>query len=266
MDSTWLSQGGRVESYVFLGALLFFALIETLFPLRIPKLSTPRRWLNHGVLFSVNTALNILLFRGGSVAFAILIGTKGYGFLNLFSPPYLIRFAIGFVAVDLVHYVSHYIYHRVPFLWRIHRVHHTDPDFDVTTGFRFHPFESLATQFCMFAAIALIGPPALAVLAAEVVTLFQDAFEHANIEIPRPLDRILRIFLISPNLHRIHHSALVAEQNRNFGTIFPWWDRAFGTYAAESSVEPRTMALGLAGYPDAHSSSIVRTLTMPFEP
>jgi sterol desaturase/sphingolipid hydroxylase (fatty acid hydroxylase superfamily) len=266
MDSTWLSQGGRVESYVFLGALLLFALIETIAPLRIPKLSTPRRWLNHGVLFSVNTALNIVLFRGGTVAFAILIGSKGYGLLNRFPPPYLIRFAIGFLAVDLVRYASHRTYHRVPVLWRIHRVHHTDPDFDVTTGFRFHPFEALATQFCTFAAIALLGPPAWAVLAAEVVTLFQDVFEHANIEIPRTLDGILRVFLISPNLHRIHHSALVADQNRNFGTIFPWWDRVFSTYAAEPSVEPKTMTLGLDGYPDARSSSVLHTLTMPFEP
>jgi len=255
-----------MESYVFLGALLSFALIETFRPLRNPKLSTPGRWLNHGVLLALNTALTTVLFRGGAIVFAIFIGAKGYGLLNRFAPPYAIRFAVGFVAADLLHYASHYVYHQIPLLWRIHRVHHTDPEFDVTTGFRFHPFESLLTQALNFAMIALLGPPALAILAAEVVTLFQDIFEHTNAEVPRGLDRILRIVLITPNMHRVHHSVLAADHNRNFGTIFPWWDRLFGTYAPHPSVELRKMETGLAGYPAHQSASILHTLATPFKP
>jgi sterol desaturase/sphingolipid hydroxylase (fatty acid hydroxylase superfamily) len=265
MDSNWLSHGARLESYVFLGALFLFAFIETLRPLRVPIISTPRRWLNHGFLLAVNTALNLLLFRVGTVVFAILISAKGYGLLNRTAPNYALRFAIGFLASDLLHYASHRVFHRIPFLWRIHRVHHTDPEFDVTTGFRFHPFESLLAQAANFAMIASLGPPPIAILAAEAVTLFQDIFEHANLELPRRLDRALQILLITPNMHRIHHSVDVGEQNRNFGTIFPWWDRLFGTYTQLPSVELGKMETGLAGYPAQQSSNVLETLATPFE-
>jgi sterol desaturase/sphingolipid hydroxylase (fatty acid hydroxylase superfamily) len=264
MDSIWLPHGGRVESYVFLGALFVFAVLETFRPLRSSVLSTPRRWLNHGILLALNTVLNVILFRGGAVVFSGLISANGYGFLNHFALPYSLRFAIGFAAVDLVHYASHYIYHRIPLLWRIHRVHHADPEFDVTTGFRFHPAEALLTQGVNFALIALLGPPPLAVLAAETASLFQDVFEHANIEVPAPLDRFLRMFLTTPNMHRIHHSVLIAEQSRNFGTILPWWDHLFGTYAQTPSLGLKEMETGLEGYPKDQSASIRRTLAMPF--
>jgi len=254
-----------LESYVFLGALLSFALIETFRPFRAQEISAPRRWFNHAVLLAINTVANIVLFRGGAVVFAIFISDKAYGLLHRFAPFYALRFAVGFLAIDLVHYASHRLYHRIPLLWRIHSVHHTDPGFDVTTGFRFHPFESLLTQGADFALIALLGPPPLAVLAAEAVTLFQDIFEHANVEVPRALDRMLTPFLIGPSLHRVHHSVAAADYNRNFGTIFPWWDRLFGTYAARSSVELRRMDTGLSGYSEDRSTSVVHTLRAPFD-
>jgi sterol desaturase/sphingolipid hydroxylase (fatty acid hydroxylase superfamily) len=254
---------GRLESYIFLGALFSFALVETFRPLRPPQLSTPRRWLNHTVLLALNTVLSVLLFRGGLVVFASLMAAGGHGLLNHFASFYALRFAVGFFAVDLVHYASHYTYHQIPFLWRFHQVHHADPEFDVTTGFRFHPAEALLTQSCNFALIALLGPPALAVLAAEAATLFQDIFEHANIEVPPRLDRFLRWFLTTPNMHRIHHSVQRSGQDRNFGTILPWWDRLFGTYA-QPSIELKRMETGLEGYPAPQSASIGRTLAMPF--
>lgn len=254
-----------MESYVFLGALCTFALIETFIPLRLAKVSTPRRWLNHGILLALNTGLNLILFRGGAIVFAAIVSEHGYGLLNHFATPYIIRFAVGFAAVDLVHYASHYTYHQIPWLWRIHRVHHADPEFDVTTGFRFHPIEALLTQGCNFALIAALGPPAMAVLVAEAATLFQDVFEHANVEIPPRLDLFLRIFLSTPNMHRIHHSVLIPEQNRNFGTIFTWWDRLFGTYARQPSTSLKQMQTGLADYPGARSTSILETLKMPIE-
>ncbi len=265
MDSTWLPQGGRVESSVFLGALFFFALIETFVPLVAARLSTPRRWLNHGILLTINTGLALLVFRGGAVVFSALVRASGYGLLTHFDVPYPLSFLIGFAAVDLVHYGSHYTYHRIPLLWRIHRVHHADAEFDVTTGFRFHPMEALLTQACNFAMIAVLAPPPLAVLAAEAATFFQDIFEHANIELPASLDRVLRLFINTPNMHRIHHSVLVEEQNRNFGTVLSWWDRLFGTYAPKSSGGLGETEVGLAGYPPKQSTSVLRTLAMPFE-
>ncbi len=253
--------GSIVETYVFLGALFFFALLETFGPLRPLKMSTPLRWLNHGVLLVLGAALNIILFRGGAVVFANLVATGGYGLFHRIAIPYLLRVAIGFAGVDLVHYASHVAYHRVPWLWRIHRVHHADPDYDVTTGLRFHPLEAILTQGSIFALIALLGLPAFAVLAAEIATVFQDIFEHANIELPLSLDRFLRWFMITPNIHRVHHSVEMAQQDRNFGTILPWWDRLFGTYTAASFSNDQT---GLAGYPERESASVVRTLAMPF--
>ncbi|HVO97541.1 MAG TPA: sterol desaturase family protein [Bryobacteraceae bacterium] len=264
MDSAWLSQGGRLESYILFGTLICFALVETFVPLRPLVLSMARRWLNHGVLLAINTGLNVLLFRGGAVVFAILIRERGYGLFHRLEVPYLLAFAISFAAIDLAHYGSHIAYHRIGLLWRIHRVHHADPDFDVTTGFRFHPAESVLTQALVFALIALTGPPPLAVLAAEIATIFEDIFEHANVEIPSPLDRFLRLWLITPNMHRVHHSVEIGEQNCNFGTIFPWWDRLFGTYAARPSAGLKEMETGLAGYPAQDSASIASTLAMPF--
>jgi sterol desaturase/sphingolipid hydroxylase (fatty acid hydroxylase superfamily) len=252
-----------LESYVFLGALFTFALIETFRPLRPPKLSTPRRWLNHGILLALNTILNLLLFRGGAVVFSVLAASRGYGLFPHVALPYAVRFVIGFAAVDLAHYASHYTYHRIAVLWRIHRVHHADPEFDVTTGFRFHPVEVMLTQAFLFGLIALLGPPPLAVLATQLATIFEDIFEHANVEIPKRLDRFLRLFLITPSLHCIHHSVLIPEQNSNFGTILPWWDRLFGTYAPPSSV---VVVTGLDGYPEQQSTSVLRTLAMPLEP
>ncbi len=265
MDSIGLSYGSRMESFVLLGALLLFALIETFRPLRLPNLSTPRRWLNHGVLFALNTGLGTLLFRGGAVVFAAFVHDRGYGIFNRFALPYAAQFIAGFVIVDLAHYTSHFTYHRIPALWRIHRVHHTDPDFDVTTGFRFHPAEALLTQAFVLGVIAAFGLPAMAVLAAEAVTSFQDVFEHANIEIPVGIDRILRLFFITPNMHRVHHSVEIAEQSSNFGTIFTLWDRIFRTYTASPAVPLEKMETGLEGYPPEKSVRVIDTLRMPFD-
>jgi sterol desaturase/sphingolipid hydroxylase (fatty acid hydroxylase superfamily) len=262
MDSTWLSRGARLESYVFLGAVFTFAVIETFRPLRPSILPTRRRWLNHGILLAVNTIVNVLLFRGGAVVFSVLADSAGYGLFHHLTPPYAVRFVIGFAAVDLAHYASHFTYHRIAILWRIHRVHHTDPEFDITTSFRFHPVEGILTQTFLFAVIALLGPPPLAVLAVQLASIFEDIFEHANVGISPRLDRFLRLFLVTPNMHRVHHSALILEQNSNFGTILPWWDRLFGTYSAQSSVGE----IGLDGYPERESTSVLRTLGMPFEP
>ena len=264
MDSLGLSPGSRMESFVLFGGLLLFALIETFRPLRLPNLSTPQRWLNHGVLFALNTGLGTLLFRGGAVVFAAFAHDRGYGIFHRFQLPYAAQFIAGFALVDLAHYASHYSYHRIPVLWRIHRVHHADPDYDVTTGFRFHPMEALLTQALVFGLIAAFGLPAMAVLAAETVTAFQDLFEHANIEIPARVDRFLRLLLITPNMHRVHHSVDIAEQSSNFGTILTWWDRLFRTYTSGPAVPLDEMETGLEGYPPEESLRVMDTLRMPF--
>jgi len=248
--------------YLFWGALMCGALAETFFPLRDLVLSITRRWLNHGILLAINTAINVLIFRGGVIAFAAFIEERQFDVL-----PHVSRtaaFVVIFLALDLARYASHRLYHRFALLWRIHRVHHADPDFDVTTGFRFHPLEAMLTECLLFAVVAALGPPVAAVVLAESAATFEDIFEHVNVPIPQRLDRMLRMFLITPNMHRVHHSADAAEQNTNFGTVLTWWDRLFGTYAAHASVDLPQMEVGLASYPAAKSTSIASTLAMPF--
>jgi sterol desaturase/sphingolipid hydroxylase (fatty acid hydroxylase superfamily) len=248
--------------YVFWGALMCGALAETFFPLRELALSTSRRWLNHGALLAINTAINILIFRGGSVAFAAFIDQRKYGVLR--NASLAAAFVVTFLALDLARYVSHRLHHRMAVLWRIHQVHHADPDFDITTGFRFHPLEAMLTECVLFAVILALGPPVAAVLIAESAATLEDLFEHVNVPLPDRLDRLLRMFVVTPNMHRIHHSADADEQNTNFGTVLTWWDRLFGTYAPRASVDLRDMQVGLADYPASRTTSIASTLAMPF--
>jgi sterol desaturase/sphingolipid hydroxylase (fatty acid hydroxylase superfamily) len=226
--------------------------------------STPRRWTHNILLWVLNALLVTGVYRATGVAVATLVQASPYGLLNHETVPYAIRFAVGFALLDLLHYGQHRLYHRIGLLWRMHQVHHTDVEFDLTTGLRFHPTEALLTQGIKLGVIALLAPPPLAVLALEVATQAQDLLEHGNVAIPRGLDRILRLVLITPDMHRIHHSSDVAEQNRNLGTIFPWWDRMFGTYTQDPAGNPETMSLGLTGIPAARSLSLWQTLTHPF--
>ena len=265
MDASFLPQGGKLASYIFGGGFIVLAVAETFLPFRELKVSLPRRWLNHGALFAINMAALKLVFRATGVAVAAMVAASPYGVLNRDAVPYAVRLVLGVALVDLTHYTQHFLYHRIPWLWRVHRVHHTDPDFDVTTGFRFHPIEAVITQGLTLVVIAVFAPPALSVAIAEGASGVQDLLEHTNVAIPAWLDRTVRRAFVTSNMHRIHHSVEVDEQGRNLGTIFSWWDRMFGTYAENPSVPQDQMKTGLAGYPDARSANIVSTLTHPFE-
>jgi sterol desaturase/sphingolipid hydroxylase (fatty acid hydroxylase superfamily) len=265
MDSIWLRAGGSAGGYILLGVFLAVAVAEMFRPRRKLAEPTPRRWAHNTVLFGLNTLVATLVYRASGVVVAALVSSSSFGLLNRTSVPYAVRFALGFLAIDLLHYGQHTLYHRVGFLWRLHQVHHSDSDFDLTTGFRFHPGEALLTQGVTLGVIALLAPPTLAVLAVETVSQAQDLFEHANLALPARWDRILRAVLITPDMHRIHHSADLGEQNRNLGTIFPWWDRVFGTYLADPAGGQENMPLGLRGIPAKHSVSLWRTLAHPFQ-
>ena len=264
MDGRPLLQEGNAAAWVILGGFFAIALAETFWPRRTLLLSLSRRWIHHGLLFGLNTLLASIVFRIGSVAFAVLAASSPYGLLNRGVPPYASRFLLGFLFLDLLHYWRHYLYHRAAWLWRVHQVHHGDPDFDLTIGFRFHPMELLLTQGLNLAAIALLAPPPAAVLAAELATLFQDLFEHGNLAIPAAVDRWLRLLLITPDMHRIHHSRSAPEQLANYGTIFPWWDRMFGTYLHDPAGPQDQIELGLEGVGAGPSMSLWASLRIPF--
>ena len=185
------------------------------------------------------------LSDGGRGAFATLAAERGWGLLNTFAVPYWAALVLAVVALDFAIYLQHVMFHAVPALWRLHRVHHADPDFDITTGARFHPIEIVLSMLIKLAVIAVLGAPAAAVLIFEVLLNGTAIFNHANLRLPPGVDRILRRFVVTPDMHRIHHSMEVVEANTNFGFNLPWWDRLFGTYRAATHLPQECMAIGV---------------------
>jgi sterol desaturase/sphingolipid hydroxylase (fatty acid hydroxylase superfamily) len=249
---------------ILITAFVSIGLWETFQPCRENAASTPRRWLLH---FALRLTVNILsrfLIPATALLTAISIPADRWGLLNSASIPFPIRFTAAFLLLDLVHYCQHYIFHSVPFLWRVHQVHHADPDFDLTTGLRFHPVESLLAQGSSLAVVAAVAPPAEAVLAIELGTMVQNLFAHANVTLPGWLDSPVRKVLITPNMHRVHHSMDVLEQNTNYGTILPFWDRLFGTYRHASAAPEQTMRVGLEGMDTQSALSFFQQIALPF--
>ena len=222
------------------------------------------RWpANLGVV-ALNTVLARLLLPIAPLAFAALAETRGWGLFNVVEAPGWLAVAASVVMLDLAIYAQHVIFHAVPVLWRLHRMHHADLDFDVTTGVRFHPFEIVLSAFLKMAFIALIGAPAVAVLVFEVVLNATAMFNHANVALGTRLDRVLRWFVVTPDMHRVHHSVHVEETNSNFGFNLPWWDRLFGTYRDQPRDGHEAMTIGIEQFREPAALHLHRMLVQPF--
>ena len=232
----------------FFGVFALMALWEILAPRRTLTVSRPWRWANNlGIVF-LNTVLVRVIFPTGAVALAITAETRGWGLLSyLMLPPWL-TVLIAVVALDLIIYLQHVMVHAVPALWRLHRVHHADLDYDLTTGARFHPLEILLSMLIKFAAILALGPPAVAVLIFEVVLNAMAMFNHGNVRLPLGLDRVLRLLVVTPDMHRVHHSIEDHETNSNFGFNLSLWDRLFGTYKDQPDAGHTGMTIGIREY------------------
>ena len=198
-----------------------------------------------------NTVVVRLLVPLAPVALALLAAERGWGLLNLVALPFWFEVALSVIVLDFVIYLQHVMFHAVPALWRLHRMHHADLDFDVTTGSRFHPVEILLSVLLKMAAVVVIGPPAAAVLIFEVLLNGTSMFNHGNVRLPVSLDRVLRWFVVTPDMHRVHHSDIPAETNSNFGFNLPWWDRLFGTYRAQPALGHENMTIGLDTFREA---------------
>jgi sterol desaturase/sphingolipid hydroxylase (fatty acid hydroxylase superfamily) len=207
-----------------------------------------------------------ILFPAAAVGVAISAKEHGYGLFNVYddvSP--FIAIVASVVIMDFVIYVQHVMVHAIPALWRLHRVHHADPDYDVTTGARFHPLEIILSMLIKFATILLLGPPVVAVILFEVILNVTAMFNHGNVGLPPVLDRVLRWVLVTPDMHRVHHSVEDDEANSNFGFSLPWWDRMFGTYRDQPRGGHEGMTIGIHKYHDAKDVSwITGILTLPF--
>lgn len=233
---------------MFFGILVAMILLELAAPRRPLSVSRLRRWAsNLGIVF-LNSILLRLLLPLAATGFALLAADRGWGLFNLFLVPTWVAVIASIILLDLAIYLQHVLFHAVPALWRLHRMHHADLDVDVTTGARFHPIEILLSMLIKFAVIALLGAPAAAVMIFEVLLNATAMFNHGNVRLPLGLDRVLRLFVVTPDMHRVHHSIEDHETNSNFGFNLPWWDRLFGTYKAQPDAGHEAMTLGIRDY------------------
>jgi sterol desaturase/sphingolipid hydroxylase (fatty acid hydroxylase superfamily) len=248
----------------FLGVFIAMALWEAAAPRRPRAYSRLTRWPSNLVIVALNTALVRILLPTTAVGLALLGARRGWGLLNnLPIPPWAAVVASVFL-LDAAIYLQHVMFHAVPALWRLHRMHHADLDFDVTTGARFHPIEIILSMLIKFGVVAALGAAALGVLVFEVLLNATSMFNHGNVRIPVPLDRMLRLLVVTPDMHRVHHSIVVEETNSNFGFNLPWWDRLLGTYRAQPAAGHDRMTIGIAQFRAARELWLDRMLLQPF--
>jgi sterol desaturase/sphingolipid hydroxylase (fatty acid hydroxylase superfamily) len=249
----------------FAGALLTMALWEALAPRRRLTVGRPVRWFSNLCLVAIDSVAARLVAPAGAVGVAVFAEQRGWGLLHYVALPDWLAIGIAIVALDLIIYLQHVLFHAVPLLWRLHMVHHADLDFDTTTGVRFHTFEIVLSLGIKAAAILLLGTPALAVLLFEVLLNATSLFNHGNVRLPAWLDRLLRLVVVTPEMHRVHHSVNSQETNSNFGFNLPWWDWLFGTYQAQPSAGHEGMTVGLEQFRDEHVADRLHwMLLLPF--
>lgn len=249
----------------FAGVFALMAGWEAVAPRRVRSLPRRLRWPHNLALVVLNSIVVRLLFPLAAVGFAALAAARGWGVFNSFELPFWLAFLLSILALDLVIYLQHVMFHAVPALWRLHRVHHADLDFDVTTGARFHPIEIALSMLIKLAAIVLLGAPAVAVLVFEVFLNAAAMFNHSNARIPLSVDRALRWFVVTPDMHRIHHSVERRETDSNFGFNLTWWDRLLGTYRPDPIAGQEAMAIGIPEYRDpAQCATLTGMLALPF--
>jgi sterol desaturase/sphingolipid hydroxylase (fatty acid hydroxylase superfamily) len=254
-----------IRAGIFLSAFAALAIWELVAPRRALFTPKAQRWLANLSILITNTVLVRALFPAAAVGMAIVAEQRGMGLLYLADMPQPLNIIIAVIALDLAIYLQHVMFHAVPLLWRLHRAHHADLDLDVTTGTRFHPIEMLLSMILKAAAIFLIGAPVLAVLAFEIALNVTSMFNHSNIRVPRALDAFARLFIVTPDMHRVHHSLHPDETNRNFGFNLPWWDHLFGTYKAQPRSGHEGMAIGIPSLQDPrHCISFLGVLSIPF--
>jgi sterol desaturase/sphingolipid hydroxylase (fatty acid hydroxylase superfamily) len=237
---------------------------ELLAPRRQLSIGRLWRWPSNIGIVLVDAALVRLLVPTAAVGAALYASGHGIGLLHWLDLRLSVAALLGFLILDLVIYVQHVVFHHVPWLWQLHRMHHADLDIDVTTGLRFHPFEILISLGIKIAIVLAFGIPPVAVVVFEVVLNATSQFNHSNVAMPRWLDRILRLIVVTPDMHRVHHSVVRAETDSNFGFNLPWWDRLFRTYRAQPQAGHGGMTIGLPIFRNAKELRLDRLLIQPF--
>jgi sterol desaturase/sphingolipid hydroxylase (fatty acid hydroxylase superfamily) len=256
------------EQYIrlaaFCGVFAVMAIWELSGPRRTQSIGRGWRWPNNLGVVAVDTLLVRILFPTTAVGLALIADAHGLGLFNVVPLPAWIGVAASVILLDLAIYFQHVLFHAVPALWRLHRMHHADLEFDVTTGLRFHPIEIVLSMVIKLAVVIALGAPAVAVLVFEVLLNATSMFNHGNVRLPERFDTVLRWFVVTPDMHRVHHSMLAHETNSNFGFNLPWWDRLFGTYRAQPATGQEAMTIGIEQFRDPRELGLDRMLLQPF--
>ena len=253
-----------VRLSIFASVFTVMALWEVLAPRRQQVIGKTTRWPSNLGVVILDTLLVRILFPTSAVGLALLAEAKGFGPFNTWPVPEWITIIASVVILDLVIYLQHVLFHAVPALWRLHRMHHADLEFDVTTGARFHPIEIVLSMLIKLSVIGALGASAVSVLIFELLLNATAMFNHSNIRLPANVDGVLRWLIVTPDMHRVHHSIVVRETNSNFGFNLPWWDRLFGTYREQPAAGHEAMTIGVEQIRDPAEQRLDRMLTQPF--
>jgi sterol desaturase/sphingolipid hydroxylase (fatty acid hydroxylase superfamily) len=262
-DIFLLDHESAIRLGFFLGAFALLALWEGIAPRRASQTSRAVRWTNNIALAAVNMLIVRVLLPLAGVGLAAFVNEHGTGLLNMLPVPYVLAVVVSLLAFDLAVYLVHLAFHNAPVLWRMHRLHHADVDVDVATAVRFHPIQVVLSTLVKFVVIMTLGTPVLAVVLFETVFHALLLFNHTNVRVPPAVDRVLRWFVVTPDMHRIHHSVRPSEANTNYGFALPWWDRLFGTYSAAPTAGQERMTLGIEAFRAPREFWLDRMLVNP---
>lgn len=264
MESLLLANSASIYTILFFATFSVVALWEYVAPRRRLRASMPTRWFGNFSCLILNGVLLGVLYSSWGAGAAHLVSQSNWGLLRQVDLPYWFAFVLGFMLMDFGHYAIHYLFHRVPLLWRMHRLHHTDQDFDFTTGSRFHPFEAVLEHGANLVFALVVGAPIAAAMAFAFAYLLTTCWVHGNIRMPSNWDRMIRLVLITPDLHRTHHSQIPSETNSNYAGLFSFWDRLFGSYVDEPNGGHEGMAIGLREFTDARHIRLPAMMLNPF--
>ncbi len=253
-----------IRMAVFFGLFALLALSEWLKPRRKLTASKSHRWFTNIAIVLLDSLLVRLIFPAAAVGVALWAGAQGYGLFNVIGVPLWLAIVVSFLALDFAVWFSHVLSHKVPMFWRFHRMHHSDRDIDVTTAIRFHPIEIVLSMLWKVAWVIALGAPAVAVILFEIALNGTAMFNHSNWKLPLGLDRVLRLFVVTPDMHRVHHSSINRETDSNYGFNMPWWDRIFGTYIDQPELGHDGMEIGLAEWQDERPTKLGWSLSVPF--
>lgn len=264
MSNFILEHEPTIRLIFFFGVFAVMAVWELRAPRLVLTQSKTVRWLNNIGLVVLNSVLLRLLFPAAAVGMATFVQANGWGLFNYLDWPAAIEFVLAVIVLDGAIYLQHVMFHAVPALWRLHRMHHTDMDFDLTTGARFHPIEIILSMVIKFGVIAALGASPLAVLVFEVLLNGMAMFNHSNVKLPQRVDAMLRRVIVTPDMHRVHHSVIDYETNSNYGFNLSIWDRLFGTYIAQPEQGHEGMTIGIVKFRDKKFLTLPWMLIQPF--